>query len=119
MKWKRSRKAQQESKNKDSSSNSNNNNGDEKGPRERSSNGPSQSSRNGLNEKVMTNLTNSNFHFPKSIDPHIAQHIHPRLNGKEILPNGSIEEGYSSNMIGRVQPNVFSNEGDDMIWRVV
>ncbi|XP_070489797.1 uncharacterized protein [Chironomus tepperi] len=121
MKWKRSRKAQQESKNKDGS------NSDEKSPRERSSSSSQNqsSSRNGTNEKVMTNLTNSNFHFPKNIDPHLSQHsllptAHPRLNltNKEVMQNG-IDESYSSNLISRVQPNVFSNDGDDMIWRVV
>jgi hypothetical protein len=73
----------------------------------------------------MTNLTNSNFHFPKNIDPHLSQHsllptAHSRLNltNKEVMQNG-IDESYSSNLISRVQPNVFSNDGDDMIWRVV
>ena len=120
MKWKRSRKAQQESKNKDS-------NGEEKSPRERSSSTSQNqsSSKNGTSEKVMTNLTNSNFHFPKNIDPHLSQHsllpaAHPRhnLTNKEVMQNG-IDESYSSNLISRVQPNVFSNDGDDMIWRVV
>lgn len=121
MKWKRSRKAQQDSKNKDSSNN------DEKSSRERSSSSSQNqsSSRNGTSEKVMTNLTNSNFHFPKNIDPHLSQHsllpaAHSRLNltNKEVMQNG-IDESYSSNLISRVQPNVFSNDGDDMIWRVV
>lgn len=133
MKWKRSRKAQQESKNKDnhSSSSSNNNNNDEKISRDRStsSHGQTQSTRNGLNEKLMTNLTNSNFHFPKNIDPHLSQHTihasssatHPRhnLTNKEVMPNGGMDESYSSNLISRVQPNVFGNDAEDMIWRVV
>lgn len=69
----------------------------------------------------MTNLTNNNFHFSKSIDPsHIAQLPlqHQRqlnLSAKEVLTNG-VEESYASNLINRVQPNL---QDDQMIWRVV
>jgi hypothetical protein len=146
MKWKRSRKAQQESKNKDnhhsnsnssssSGSSNNNSNNEEKSSRSSSSSALSTSAqnqnsttaiRNGINnEKVMTNLTNNtNFHFAKNIDPHITQHAllhssssHQRValntNGKEVLPPN--DESYSNNLIGRVQPSVFSED----VWRIV
>ncbi|KAG5678511.1 hypothetical protein PVAND_008178 [Polypedilum vanderplanki] len=126
MKWKRSRKAQQESKNKNSSSSNN----EDKNQQERSSVSQNQSSsniRNAHNEKVMTNLTNgNNFHFSKNIESHLSQqhtilpqqHQRIALSSKEaVLANE--ESSYANNhLINRVQPNVF-NEGEDMIWRVV
>lgn len=78
----------------------------------------------------MTNLTNNNFHFPKSIEAshhqqHMPQHQrHLNLSAKEVLSNG-VEESYASNLINRAQPNIQfinNNEGggdDQMIWRVV
>lgn len=119
MKWKRSRKAQQESKNKD---NHGNNNSEEKQPRERSSN-QSSTFKNGNIEKSSSNSTSSNFHFPKNTDA-LALPSHPAVqhhlnslpgSSKEI---SSHEENYSSNVINRQQTSVFS-DSDDMIWRVV
>lgn len=132
---KRSRKAQQEAKNKSSGSGDNgSHNSDEKHSRSSASVNANQSNlnshRNGANEKVMTNLTNNNFHFSKSTDPSHLQpnsilpmqhqrHLTLPNNAKEVLANG-VEESFASNRINRAQPNVsFINEGDDMIWRVV
>lgn len=76
----------------------------------------------------MTNLTNNNFHFSKSIDPsHLTQNPilslqHQRhLATKDVLANG-VDESYASNLINRAQSNVqFISDGgeDQMIWRVV
>lgn len=126
MKWKRSRKAQQESKNKNGD---NHNNAEDKSTRDRdrdrdrSSNNQNQSTsmrNNSTNEKVMTNL--SNFHFvPKNTDAHMNHQQHTilpqsspssnqrlQMTNKETMPN-RIEEGYVSNLINT----------EDMIWRVV
>lgn len=78
----------------------------------------------------MTNLTNNNFHFPKSIEAshgHMPQH--QRHLVKEVLTNGN-EESYASNLINRAQPSniQFMNNNEvggggggeeQMIWRVV
>lgn len=75
----------------------------------------------------MTNLTNNNFQYPKSIEAshqqHMSQHQrHLNLSVKEVLSNG-VEESFATNLINRAQPNIQyinNNEGDDqMIWRVV
>ena len=79
----------------------------------------------------MTNLTNNNFHFSKSIEASqslMPQHQRHHL-AKEVLTNGN-EESYASNLINRAQPNIqfinnMNNEGgggggeEQMIWRVV
>lgn len=120
MKWKRSRKAQQEAKNKDNHVNNNNNNNDDKQSRERSSNSVNQSPgfKSGSSEKT----TSNDFHFSKNVEAPQNLPPHPILHSrhlnslpKEMLP---IEENYSSNIINRQQSNVFS-DSDDMIWRVV
>lgn len=118
MKWKRSRKAQQESKNKDKDNN------DDK--RERSTNSNNQSS-SFKNEKVANNLTPNSFHFPKNPDlnSHLPPHAaipHQRLvmpgSSKDLMQNSG-EENSANNVLNRPHPpNVF-NECDDMIWRVV
>jgi hypothetical protein len=127
---KRSRKAQQEAKNKGGGGNSDNNN-EEKQSRSSSSSAPTtvgsnQSAHRNGHEKVMTNLTNNNFHFSKSIDPsHLTQNPilslqHQRhLAAKDVLANG-VDESYA---INRAQSNVqfisSNQEEDQMIWRVV
>lgn len=126
---KRSRKAQQEAKNKNGGGDNSNNNDEKHSSRSSASvssnNHQSSAHRNGISEKVMTNLTNSNYHFSKSIDisqQNTAiplQHQRHSNSAKEVLPNG-VEESFSSNLINRPQSNVpFINGGEDMIWRVV
>ncbi|CRK96085.1 CLUMA_CG009521, isoform A [Clunio marinus] len=120
MKWKRSRKAQQESKNKESHSNN-----DDKQPRERTSSIASNHPpgfKTTINEKVITNLTNSNFHFSKTADvhshlnAHAAVPLHRHMNNLPGSSKDNIEDSYGGNVISR--PSVFS-DSDDMIWRVV
>ena len=121
MKWKRSRKAQQESKNKDSS-----NNDDKQSRSERSSSSNNQSStyKNGNSEKV---AASNNFHFPKAIDPNTQHQLppHPAVlhqrhmntlpgSSKDLMSNPG-DENYT-NLISRQSS---FNETDDMIWRVV
>lgn len=115
MKWKRSRKAQQESKNKDKESSNDDN------KRERSSSTSSQNSSSFKNEKVITNLAPNNFHLP----PHSAipnqRHLMPGSSKDVMQSNG--EENYANNLQNYTrdrphQSNIF-NENDDMIWRVV
>lgn len=121
---KRSRKAQQEAKNKNGNSESNNNNDEKHSRSSSSSSNQSSTHRNGISEKVMTNLTNSNFHFSKSIDPSHQQpnsimplpHQRHPSSAKEVLANGA-EESFASNLVNRAQP--FISEGEDLIWRVV
>jgi hypothetical protein len=128
MKWKRSRKAQQESKSKGSGSSSGSSSED-KHSHERSSSSSSssvaQNQRNGHNsEKAGTNLSNGSYNFPKNIDS-LSQHTilpqqHQRiaaLSSKEA----NEESNYASNLINRVQPNVYHEREEDMerIWRVV
>jgi hypothetical protein len=141
MKWKRSRKAQQEAKSKDhsssNSSNNNNNNNEEK-PRERNistvpvSQPPIQTftiPKAVMNEKVITNLTNNNnFHFSKDQNSHhpphpqslVGRHI-GLMNGnpKDFISNG-IDENNTNNLLNR-QTILFNenSQNDDMIWRVV
>lgn len=108
MKWKRSRKAQQESKNKDNRKND--------GDKERSSSSLNQtSSKNANNDK-----NGSNFQFPKSAEPNphpaVLHQRHPgNMSGpsKDMMPPTG-EEMYGKNR----QPSVFTESGD-MIWRVV
>jgi hypothetical protein len=107
MKWKRSRKAQQESKNKDNHSNNN----DDKS-RDRSSSSTAQTTV--FKEKVITNLSNSNFHSHLPPHPAISHQRHSLPGSSKDLPNG-VEESYASNLMNRQQ----YNDGDDMIWRVV
>lgn len=142
MKWKRSRKAQQEAKSKDHSSSNRDNNNEEK-PRERrtppvqSSQPPPQSfniSKSVINEKVITNLTNNNnFHFTKQgleqhphLPPHqqaIAQRHLNMINGnsKDFISSNGIDEN-TNNILNRQQTLLFnenSQNDDNMIWRVV
>jgi hypothetical protein len=122
MKWKRSRKAQQESKNKDKESN------EEK--RERSSNTSNQSSssfKTGNSEKVAANLTPNNFLFPKNVEINSNHSQHPVIphprhhmpgSSKDVMQN-SAEECYATNhLLNRThQPNGFTE--NEAIWRVV
>lgn len=112
MKWKRSRKAQQESKNKDKDSN------DDKRDRNSNSSNHNSTFKSGINEKIISNLAPSSFHFSKKSE--VSSHPHPGISiqrhimqgpSNEILP----DENYSNR---QHQGNVFS-ESDDMIWRVV
>jgi len=117
MKWKRSRKAQQESKNKDN----HNNNNEEKQPRERASGSANQSSgyKNGASEKVITNLNGNNFHFSKNIESNSHLPSHPALLHQrhlENLPGSSKDMNPDDNYINRSQT---FNEAEDMIWRIV
>jgi hypothetical protein len=118
MKWKRSRKAQQESKNnKDSHSSGGSSSEDKREPRERSTNQTKS-------EKVATNLSGSSFSFSKNSDQNSHLPTHPGLlhqrhlnslpgSSKDLIPSHG-DEGF----ISRQPPSVFS-EADDMIWRVV
>lgn len=128
MKWKRSRKAQQESKNKDNHS-SNNEEKQSRNDRSSGSNNQSAAYKNGSSEKVASNTTTNNFHFPKNIDPnnHLPPHpvvLHQRhLNSlpgssKEMMVNNT-DENYSSNIINRQQQNVYNEPDLQEIWRVV
>lgn len=117
MKWKRSRKAQQESKNKDNHSSSN----EDKPPRDRSTSNSTNQPSTFKSDKV--NLTSNNFHFPKNLEAHSHLPPHPAISHQRhhnSLPGSSkdngTEENYSNNLIR--QPSVFG-DSDDMIWRVV
>lgn len=119
MKWKRSRKAQQESKNKDN----HNGNNDDKPPRDRSTSNSTNQPSAFKSDKV--NLTSNNFHFPKNLEAHSHLPPHPAISQQRHLnslpgistskDNGT-EENYPNNLIR--QPSVFG-DSDDMIWRVV
>lgn len=119
MKWKRSRKAQQESKNKGADNHSNN---DDKRDRSNSSNQTSGLKNIG-NLKIATNLGENNFHFPKNAEPNSHLPPHPVMSHQNHLANHpgplkeSPEENYANNLMNRQQSNF--SETDDMIWRVV
>jgi hypothetical protein len=112
MKWKRSRKAQQESKNKDKD------NHEEK--REKHSNSSSQNSnfKNGGSEKVITNLAPNNFHFPKN-DMNTLVPPHPMHQQRHLMPGPSKEMMPEEGYLNRQHQGTVFTEGDDMIWRVV
>jgi hypothetical protein len=114
MKWKRSRKAQQEAKNKDNRGASE----DKQSSSERSSssNSNNQTSavvfKNGLNEKVITTLNNSSSSGGGNFQPSSQSHMIPRhltTSSKDM----QIEDNYPRHQ----PPTVF--ESDEMIWRVV
>lgn len=117
MKWKRSRKAQQESKNKDKN--------EEKLSRSDRSSNANQSIafKNGNSEK---NGQSNSFHFPKSIDPnnHLPptvlhqRHLNSLPGSSKDLMSSNADENYA-NLMNRPQPNVFNDQAEDMIWRVV
>lgn len=112
MKWKRSRKAQQESKNKDKDSS------DDK--RDRSSNSSNHNStfKRAVNEKVISSNAPSSFHFSKNSEGNLI-HPHPGMPiQRHIMPGSSNEMLLDENYLNRQHQNVFS-ESDDMIWRVV
>lgn len=101
MKWKRSRKAQQDSKN--------NKDNEEKSPREKSSS-------TFKNEKITSNRNNIQFPNKNIVcisSPHsvLANHQQPG-NSKELF-----DENYTNNLISR-QGSVF-NENEEKLWRVV
>lgn len=126
MKWKRSRKAQQESKNKDNHSS---NNEDKQSRSDRSSSNQSTAYKNGNSEKASSNSSSNNFHFSKNMDPntHIPPHpavLHQRhlnsLQGssKDLVSN-NVDENYATNLINRQQQSVFNEPDLQEIWRVV
>lgn len=115
MKWKRSRKAQQEAKSKD------NHQSDEKrsepkiaavNPASTFNNGTKQQA---VSEKAIANNNNtSNFQFTAQNHPSHHQQRHVGL----MIPSKDFLGSENDSSLNR-QQNLIYNESEDMIWRVV
>ena len=117
MKWKRSRKAQQELKNKDSNGNSG---CDEKPVKDRERSTPAQPTfKNESNDKTILSLTSKNkLHYAKNID----DSTNPHQQHFTSLPSET-DEMISKNrtLLNRQQTLQFNDnfQNEDLIWRVV
>lgn len=114
MKWKRSRKAQQEAKNKDnrgsSTASEDKHHSNERSSSSNSNNQTAAVFKNGLNEKVITSLNSTgNGNFQPSTQSHLPLIPRHLATSSKDIQN---DDNYP-----RHQSTVF--ESDEMIWRVV
>lgn len=116
MKWKRSRKAQQESKSKDSHGNSG---CDEKPVKDRERSIPAQPTfKNGTNDKTILSLTSK--HYSKNTDDSTNAHQQHYTSLPSDTDHGT-NDMIPINRINRQQTLQFNEnfQNDDLIWRVV
>lgn len=118
MKWKRSRKAQQESKNKDSHGNSG---CEEKPLKDRGRSTPAQPTlKIKSNDKTLQSLTSKNIlHYAKNTDS--ANHRQQNFTTLPSDTDHGTDEMNSNNRLNRQQNLQFNDnfQNEDLIWRVV
>lgn len=119
MKWKRSRKAQQESKSKDSHGNSG---CEEKPLKDRQRSTPAQPTfKKESNDKIILSLTSKNIlHYAKNTDESANHHQQNFTTLPSDIDHGT-DEMISSNRLNRQQTLQFNDnfQNEDLIWRVV